>query len=57
MKLRNLNFRQSKSERVGDSSYSNFKKGFVKMFKFKDKFKLNIKQNPNNFEGKTDHKG
>lgn len=35
MKARNLNFRQTKSERVAERSYSNFRKGLVKMFKNK----------------------
>lgn len=37
MKQRNINFRQSRSERSGESSYSNFRKSFVKKFKM-DKF-------------------
>ena len=48
MKRRNLNFRQSKSERVGDSSYSNFRKSFVKMFKFKDKL-TNLRNKGNDY--------
>jgi hypothetical protein len=33
MKQRNLNFRQSNSERAGDSSYKNFRQGVIKKFK------------------------
>jgi hypothetical protein len=32
VKLRNLNFRQSRSERAGDSSYKNFRQGVAKKF-------------------------
>ena len=33
VKQRNLNFRQSNSERAAGNSYGNFKKGLVKKFK------------------------
>ncbi len=41
MKIRNINFRQSKSERSGERSYSNFRKEMVRKFKLetvKEKF-------------------
>ena len=33
VKLRNFNFRQSRSERAGDSSYKNFRQGVAGKFK------------------------
>lgn len=33
MRQRNINFRQSQSERAGESSYSNFRRNFVRKFK------------------------
>ena len=37
VKQRNINFRQTKSERSAEGAYANFKKGLAKKLSFKDK--------------------
>lgn len=42
IKIRNLNFKQTNSERKGDMAYGNFRKEMVRKFKL-DSFKTNLK--------------
>jgi len=43
MRQRNINFRQSNSERAGESAYSNFRKSLIRKLRI-DNLKLKIKK-------------